>query len=249
MGTQHIIDADGHVREADKELMEYVEAPYRRASSRDFFPSDGWDRHLQGRLLINVPDASAWLEGMAQGGMDMAVLFPTLGLFLSFIHDPDVAVAVSRAYNSYVTEHYCQRDARLRAVALLPLQDVDEAVKELRRAVTELGMVGAMLAADGSHPLLGHQCYWPLYAEAQRLGCPLAIHASGSHLGGAGVDLFPRFVQAHTVSHPFGIMRQLTSTVFEGIPERFPQLRRWRGEAENWPCRPPKIRSLMLSLW
>src|SRR3989442_9584107 len=53
----------------------------------------------------------------------------------------------------------------------------------------------------------------------------LAVHASGSHLGGAGVDLFPRFIQAHTCSHPFGQMRQLTSIVFEGIPERFPDLR------------------------
>src|SRR5258706_8317168 len=53
----------------------------------------------------------------------------------------------------------------------------------------------------------------------------LSIHASGSHLGGAGVDLFPQFIQAHTCSHAFGQMRQITSMVFEGIPERFPRLR------------------------
>src|SRR5258706_14592127 len=53
----------------------------------------------------------------------------------------------------------------------------------------------------------------------------LGIHASGSHLGGAGVDLFPQFIQAHTCSHAFGQMRQITSMVFEGIPERFPRLR------------------------
>ncbi|GIX46213.1 MAG: hypothetical protein KatS3mg131_0424 [Candidatus Tectimicrobiota bacterium] len=91
--------------------------------------------------------------------------------------------------------------------------------------MTELRLVAAMLAADGGHPLLGQRCYWPLYEEAERLGCPLAVHASGSHLGGAGVERFPRFIQAHTVSHPFGIMRQLTSIVFEGVPERFPNLR------------------------
>jgi predicted TIM-barrel fold metal-dependent hydrolase len=53
----------------------------------------------------------------------------------------------------------------------------------------------------------------------------LGVHASGSHLGGAGVDLFPQFIQAHTCSHAFGQMRQITSMVFEGIPERFPRLR------------------------
>jgi len=81
-----------------------------------------------------------------------------------------------------------------------------------------------MLAADGSH-VLGDERFTPIYEEAQRLDVMLAVHASGSHLGGAGVDLFPRFIQAHTCSHPFGQMRQLTSIVFEGIPERFPDLR------------------------
>ena len=38
-------------------------------------------------------------------------------------------------------------------------------------------------------------------------------------------DLFPRFIQAHTCSHPFAQMRQLTSVILEGIPERFPRLR------------------------
>src|SRR5438445_209530 len=47
----------------------------------------------------------------------------------------------------------------------------------------------------------------------------------GSHLGGGGVELFPQFIQAHTCSHAFGQMRQLTSVIFEGIPERFPDLR------------------------
>jgi hypothetical protein len=81
-----------------------------------------------------------------------------------------------------------------------------------------------MLAADGSH-LLGDESFAPVYEEAQRLDTMLGIHASGSHLGGAGVDLFPRFIQAHTCSHAFGQMRQLTSIVFEGVPERFPDVR------------------------
>jgi predicted TIM-barrel fold metal-dependent hydrolase len=81
-----------------------------------------------------------------------------------------------------------------------------------------------MLAADGTH-LLGDERFLPVYEEADRLGVMLGIHASGSHLGGAGVDLFSKFIQAHTCSHAFGQMRQITSVVFEGIPERFPRLR------------------------
>ena len=41
----------------------------------------------------------------------------------------------------------------------------------LRRAVTGLGMVGAMLPSRGLPLDLGHKTYWPVYAEAERLGC------------------------------------------------------------------------------
>src|SRR5438046_9478805 len=120
-------------------------------------------------------------------------------------------------------EDSLELDPSLKAAAPLPVQDPQAAAQELRRAVCELGQVGAMLAADGSH-VLGDERFTPIYEEAQRLDVMLAVHASGSHLGGAGVDLFPRFIQAHTCSHPFGQMRPLTSIVFEGLPHRFPDL-------------------------
>ncbi|ETW95038.1 MAG: hypothetical protein ETSY2_48715, partial [Candidatus Entotheonella gemina] len=114
---------------------------------------------------------------------------------------------------------------RLKAVALLPLQDPEEAVKELTRAVTELQLVGAMLPADGPF-LLGKSMFDPVYVEAQRVGTMLAIHAGGS-LRGRGLDeyLFDRFLQAHILSHSGAQMRQMTSIILEGVPERFPDVR------------------------
>ena len=54
----------------------------------------------------------------------------------------DLAAAMSRAYNNWLFD-YCSLDPkRLKGVCLLPFQDVDLAVQEVRRAVTELGMVG-----------------------------------------------------------------------------------------------------------
>src|SRR5206468_2674369 len=82
-----------------------------------------------------------------------AVLFPTLGLFMSFLKDRTWAVQFCRAYNSFIHEEFVKVSPRLKAVALLPVQDPQAAAQELRRAVRELGHVGAMLAADGSHVL------------------------------------------------------------------------------------------------
>jgi predicted TIM-barrel fold metal-dependent hydrolase len=221
-----IIDADGHVTETQEQLAKYLDEPYRRrpVSQPPWVPQDGWDRRLLGTLGDWAGTAEQWLRAMDKGGMETAVLYPTLGLFLSFLRDRPWAVALCRAYNTLLHEEFIKVSPRLGAVALLPLQDIDAAARELRRAVRELGHVGAMLAADGGH-VLGDERFTPIYEEAQRLDVMLGVHASGSHLGGGGVEVFPRFIQAHTCSHAFGQMRQLTSIVFEGIPERFPDLR------------------------
>ena len=220
-----VLDADGHVTETQDQVSKYLDEPYRRRpQSFSFYPWDGWDRRLLGRLGEFAGTAEAWLRALDKGGMELAVLYPTLGLFMSFLRDREWAVALCRAYNSFLHEEFVKVSPRLKAVALLPVQDAGAAAIELGRAVRELGLSGGMLAADGPH-LLGDASFDPVYAEAERLGVPLGIHASGSHLGGAGVDLFPRFIQAHTCSHPFGQMRQLTSIIFEGVPERFPALK------------------------
>jgi len=220
-----ILDADGHVTETHEQIARYLDAPYRhRPMGFPWVPQDGWDRRLLGTLGQSGSTADEWLQALDKGGMEATVLYPTLGLFLSFLKDRDWAVRICRAYNTLLHEEFVKASPRLKAVALLPMQAPEACAAELRRAVRELGLCGAMLAADGTH-LLGDSKFFPLYEEAERLGTMIGIHASGSHLGGAGVDLFPQFIQAHTCSHAFGQMRQLTSMIFEGVPERFPNLR------------------------
>jgi len=220
-----VIDADGHVTETQEQVARYLDEPYRRRpTGMLFYPWDGWDRRMLGTLGEFAGSADAWLKAMDRGGMESTVLYPTLGLFMSFLRDRHWALALCRAYNTFMHEEFTRKSARLKAVALLPLQDPAAAATELRRAVREFGCVGAMLAADGSH-VLGDARFAPIYEEAERLDTMLGVHASGSHLGGGGLELFPAFVQTHTCSHAFGQMRQLTSIVLEGVPERFPKLR------------------------
>ena len=220
-----VLDADGHVTESYEQLARYLDEPYRRRPlTFPFYAWDGWDRRLLGTLGDVAGDAETWLRVMDKHGIEQVVLYPTLGLFMSFLKDPIWAVALCRAYNTLMAEEFIKKSPRIKAVALLPVQDPDAAARETRRAVGELGHSGVMLAADGNH-VLGDARFHGVYEEAQKLDAMVGVHASGSHLGGAGVDVFPRFIQAHTCSHPFGQMRQITSIVFEGVPERFPDLR------------------------
>lgn len=225
MPVIHAIDADGHVLDNRETITGYLPEPLRRREWA-WVPRNTWDSTLGGKLGLREIDTRAWLEVMDRGGVEQAVLFPTRLLNIGFVQEREIAVALSHAYNTYLYDEYLRVSPRFRGVAVLPLQDIPEAVKELRRAVTELGMVAGMLPTGGpaTRPLLGHPIFYPLYEEAQRLGCPLALHANVTNPSGPEVEPFERFIASHTVVHPFGQMRQLTSLVFEGVFERFPRL-------------------------
>lgn len=226
MQNKGYVDADGHVRDTDQHYRQYIEAPYdRRMVMVAQGGGDGFDRYLFGTLGLLQVNAQDWLAALDAGGVETTILYPTAGLSVGFLKEPDYAVAFCRAYNNFLAEEFIKVSPRLRGVALLPLQDVGEAVIELRRAVTELHMVGAMLPADGPF-LLGKPAFDPIYAEAEQLGVMVGVHGTGTLLG-RGLDeyLFERLIQAHTLSHSGAQMRQMSSMIFDGVPERFPDLR------------------------
>lgn len=227
-----IIDADGHVVERDDQIKPYLEEPYRSHPDLlnvPFFPTlDGWNRAAR-RIAdgkgkgMPAPDAKTWLEFLDAAGIEATVLFPTNGLAYGLIKDREWAAVLARGYNTFLHEEFLKAaPRRLKGMALIPLQDVDEAVKELQRAVGALGMVGAILPAVGLRRPLGDAYYRPLYEEAQRLGCALAVH--GAPAQGLSFDFFERLVEARALSHPFAQMIQLTSLVLSGVLERFPRL-------------------------
>ena len=210
-----VIDADGHITESTEQVRAYFEGSPRErelwARRRSYYPEDAWDRSLGGRLGSNVSDAKSWLRIMDEGGLEATILYPTGGLAIGWVREPDFAAALCRAYNNFVHQEFLAVSPRLQGVALLPFQNVPEAVKELRRAVTELGMVGAFAPAVGLRLPLGHPEFHPIYAEAERLGSMVASHATvrGPHAFGA--DGFDKFIEVHTLSHPVAQMIQLTA--------------------------------------
>jgi uncharacterized protein len=224
-----VIDADGHITETSRQLQPYIESRYdpgRRWTGRSRYAmQDGWDRALGNRMNERAEDARAWLDFMDRCEIESVVLYPTLNLSVGWIREPDFAVAECKAYNDFLSEEFLKVSPRLQYVSLVPFQDVQEAVKEVRRSVTELGAVGIFAPAVGLRAPLGHPQFHPIYAEAQRLGVPINVHATvgGPHYYGA--DGFDKLIEVHTLSHPFAQMMQLTGMIFEGVPELFPDLR------------------------
>jgi predicted TIM-barrel fold metal-dependent hydrolase len=224
-----VIDADGHAMDYVEIYDRYLEEPYilrktgagPNVPAGTWYPVEAYNRNMDRSLGKQGRDLQERLHDMELMQIDISVLYPTLGLFMSRVKEKDYAAALARAYNNWIADE-CKQSPRLKAVALLPVAAPEACVAELHRAVTGLGLIGAMLAVSGLSRSLADPAYFPLYEEAQRLHVPLAIHASGGDEFGS--ELLPSFIATHTCGHPFPVLRQLTAMVFEGIPERFPQL-------------------------
>ena len=138
-----IIDADGHVRETDEEIIEYMSAGYRaRRDALLYFPltpHHGWHRSIPANDFrhqdFRVPDWREWVGKLDEGKFALTVLYPTRFMHIGQIGNPPYAVELCRAYNDYLHDKFLTHDRRFRGMALLPMQDPSGAVKELRRAV------------------------------------------------------------------------------------------------------------------
>ena len=222
-----IIDGDGHIYERDEDIRPYLQGKYPEEMLRTYylFPTlDGWRRGIPHGGTATTPQAgrSSWTPRASA-----VVLYPTLGLAFAYARDPDWATDLARAYNDYVYDHFLTRNARLKAVALLPVQAPKAAAAELRRAIHELGMVGGLLPTPGLNVGYGDTCFDPLYEAAQALGTMLGVHGAARQHG-IGVNL--DYVgadggQAFVLAHSFGQMSQFTHMIFGRVFERFPHLK------------------------
>ena len=230
-----IIDGDGHIFEDGEGIARHF--PYKAAAGRlrsSVFPTQS---HIQFSLTrtppgsfgmgadgrFHNPGPEGWVEFMDQVGFDYAVLFPTAGQRIGRIVDRDYAAGAARAYNDWLAETYLRRDSRFKGIGILPMHDAEAALEELRHAYTELGVCGVLFPATGVHLNLGAKPYWPVYAEAARLGCPVVVHGGGHW--DLGMETMNVSTGANAIGHPMSLAIALAEMVFNNLFERFPGLR------------------------
>lgn len=114
------------------------------------------------------------LELMDEQGVDVQVLsLTTPGLHNL---EPRVAIEMARKINDNIAEICAQHPTRFQGFAALPTSSPDEAALELERAVTELGLKGAMLCGRTRDKHLDHPSFHPIFQVAETLKAPLFIH-------------------------------------------------------------------------
>ena len=222
-----IIDADGHINDhaCGEEIAKYMPKGNQMANLFPEFDHLHFRYLKQNRRPTGNPTPDDWSKFLDQTGISWTVLYPTAGLAVGRIISEEWAVVACKAYNNWLYERFLNSNPRLRGVALIPLQNVEAAVFELRRAVKELGMLGGMLPSNGEsiQGHLGSKTYWPIYEEAEKLGCALAVHVGCLHQ--MGMDSFSTYYPAHALGHPFSLMVQAGAMLAHGVFQRFPNLR------------------------
>ncbi len=177
-------------------------------------------------------DPKARLEVMDAEGIDIAILYPTIGIIWEGpLQDAELATAYTRAYNRWLAD-FCRHDPkRLVPAAHISLLDTDMAVAELQRA-REDGCRGIYLSPDrasrgGRH--LNHPDFDRFWATAQDLEMPIGFHVvvrdqpSFNYIDPlvAGPD-FGLFNFAFLA---IDVMAAFTEIISLGVLERFPRLK------------------------
>jgi predicted TIM-barrel fold metal-dependent hydrolase len=178
-------------------------------------------------LLPASYDPHARVAVMDSEGIDVAVLYPTLWLLYGDLGDPRLAAAACRAYNDWMSDFCKPYPRRLFAVAPMPVQSVEEAVKEMRRVVKDLGFRAVFVRPNPfNHRRLNDPAYDPFWREAQELGIPVAIHSSfGTRMPTLGDDRYRDPFFFHMVCHSFELQAACMDLVCGGVLEKFPRLR------------------------
>jgi uncharacterized protein len=247
-----IMDCDRHVIEPADLWEKYLDAPYKHYIGWHIQPSNGVssrldDSYWRGAFKRAVSahfDNRSYLSDLDREGVDIGVLFSTLGLGFPWYDDmdPEVQDAVCRAYNTWLHEFCSIAPDRMFGMALLPLQDITRAERELRRAVEQLGMRGIFWRPNPHFGrLISDPIYTPLFEAAQDLGVPVAYHEGqhGQHVVlTGGLDRSVEFggwlwlgsgrtetsYLRHASRHPMEQMSAFLTLVCEGVFDRYPRL-------------------------
>ena len=140
------------------------------------------------------------------------------------LHSEDMAAVVCTAVNDWIAAEWLDRDPRLRASIVVPLNNPDLAAEEIERRAGDPRFVQVLMLAMGEQPL-GKRAHWPIYAAANRHGLPIGVHAGSLYHHPALAGGYGSYFLEDYVAQAFGFENCVLSLVSEGVFAKFPELK------------------------
>jgi len=163
-------------------------------------------------------DIEVRLDKIKENNIDMQVLttpHPGIDRF-----SPAESAEMSRVINDGLSRVVKKYPNNFQALAMLPLIDTQLALKELDRAVFDLGLKGICMLTNVAGKSPDSDFLLPVYERAQSLGVPIFIHPTTP----AGAEVMKEWRLAIILGFEFDIMLSATRLAYAGVFEKFPEL-------------------------
>ncbi len=182
-----------------------------------------WVVHPQGyRYPLNPEfwNLDAKLQQMDKLGLDVSVLSISPTLFL-YWEEANVAQEFCQLANEFVAQMVAQSGGRLYGMATVPLQNPEASAAELRRAVTQLGLVGVEIGTTMENVPLDDPRFDPFFAMAEELNVPVTLHP---YYVGPRPQLAD-FYMTNIIGNPLETTIAAARLILSGCLDRHPRLK------------------------
>jgi predicted TIM-barrel fold metal-dependent hydrolase len=168
------------------------------------------------------------LREMDEAGVDIQVL--SHGAPGTQKMDAATSTRMARQTNERLAQFIATNRERFSGFALLPTPDPAAAADELDRAVTGLGLKGAMIHGLTNGKFIDEKQFWPIFAKAEALDVPIYVHPSFPHPGVIEAyyrdyaGAFPELI-GPALGFTVEAATQAVRLVISGVFERYPNLK------------------------
>lgn len=186
--------------------------------------ADGSANMMQGgnffrRIVENCWDESLRIKEYEQFNTQVQVVC-TIPVMFSYWANPKDCAELSRFLNDHIAELVQQYPKHYIGLGTIPMQDPDEAIKELER-IKAIGLVGIQIGSNINDKNLSEDEFFPIFEACSRLGLAVMIHPWQM----MGFDSMKKYWLPWLVGMPAETSRAACSMIFGGVLERLPKLR------------------------
>ncbi len=168
----------------------------------------------------NCFDAAVRLKEMDETDVTVQVL-STIPVLFNYWAKAKDGLETSRFFNDHIADTVARKPKRFIGIGSVPLQDIDLAIAEMERCVSELKMPGLEIGSNINGENLSEKKFFPFYKRAEELGCALFIHPWEM----MGEQQMQQYWLPWLVGMPAETSRAICSMIFGGVLQAFPKLR------------------------
>jgi aminocarboxymuconate-semialdehyde decarboxylase len=165
-------------------------------------------------------DIARRLKDMDAAGVDVHVLSATPQTYL-YNQGDELSATLAAIQNDQMATHIAAHPTRFMGIATLPMASPTRAADELKRAVTKLGLRGAMFASNVKGVNLDDPSFEPLWAAAEELGAFMFVHPNNV----AGTDRLKSYYLQNLIGNPLDTTIAAVCLYFGGVMDRYPKLK------------------------